>query len=304
MKGLHRNVFGTILILVACVLALPAQSSAQEATVAVSAEVAEPDSSPASTGPVADQTTDAVAGESSVRDPWQPFNRRVHNFNRGLDRYIAKPLARGYVAVTPRPIRSGVSNFFINLFQPLTAVHQLLQGKPGQAGSALGRFTLNVVLGLGGVLDPATDAGIPLRQEDLGQTLAVWGWKDSRYLVLPFFGPSTTRDGVGIVGDSFASPYQIPDDDEVKYGLRGLELIDTRANLLGAEEFIRDADDEYLIFRDAFLQRRHFMINDGRDETPDYLLEDFDFDDFDDAGDSSPDDSGRDGERSDDAELD
>ena len=232
---------------------------------------------------------ESEAARNDEVDPWEGFNRSMHGFNRGLDRYVAKPLARGYQAVTPRPLRSGISNFFLNLFQPLTAAHQLLQGKPGQAGTTLGRFALNVVLGLGGLFDPATDAGIPLRQEDLGQTLAVWGWKDSHYLVLPFFGPSTTRDGLGIAGDAFASPYRLVDDDEVEYGLRGLQLISDRANLLGAEEFIKDADDEYLIFRDAYLQRRQFQIRDGRDQTPDYLLEEFEFEDFDDDAEPPPD---------------
>lgn len=234
-------------------------------------------------------------------DPWEGFNRPVHQFNQKLDRYIARPVARGYTQVVPRPLRIGISNFFVNLFQPLTAAHQILQGKPGQAASSVGRFSLNVVLGLGGIFDPATDAGIPLRQEDLGQTLAVWGWKDSRYLVLPFLGPSTPRDGFGIIGDNFANPYQLVDDKDVRIGLRALQLIDLRASFLGADQFARDVEDDYLIFRDGYLQRRDFQIRDGQDQTPDYLLEEFDFDDFDDrqppdpAGDSATDDgSGRD----------
>ncbi len=244
--------------------------------------------SPASTV-VADRTDDADS--STVIDPWEPFNRRMHGFNQGLDRYLAKPLARGYTTVVPRPIRSGVGNFFVNLFQPLTAAHQLLQGKPGQAGTTVGRFLLNATLGLGGILDPASHAGIPLRQEDLGQTLAVWGWRDSRYLVLPFLGPSTTRDGLGTAGDGFASPYQVFDDKDVRLGLRALQLIDLRAGLLGAEAFVRDVDDEYLIFRDAYLQRRRFQIDDGRDRSPDYLLDLYEFDDdFDNGGGDGDDD--------------
>lgn len=224
----------------------------------------------------------------AVEDPWEGFNRPMHRLNRGLDRYLAKPIARAYVRVVPRPLRIGISNFFTNLFQPLTAAHQLLQGKPLEAGSSVGRFSLNVVLGLGGLFDPASHAGLPLRQEDLGQTLAVWGWKDSRYLVLPFLGPSTTRDGFGTIGDGFASPYRLVDDTGVEYGLRGLQIVDLRANLLAADEFVRDADDDYLIFRDAYLQRRQFLIRDGQDQTPDYLLDD-DFDDFEDFDDPSSD---------------
>ncbi len=205
-------------------------------------------------------------------DPWEGFNRPVHRFNQGLDRYFVRPVARGYTKVVPRPLRIGVSNFFTNLF---------LQGKPGQAASSVGRFSLNVVLGLGGIFDPATDAGIPLRQEDLGQTFAVWGWEDSRYLVLPFLGPSTPRDGFGTIGDSFANPYQLADDNEVRIGLRALQLVDLRASFLGADQFARDVEDDYLIFRDGYLQRRNFQIRDGQDQTPDYLLEDFEFDEFD-----------------------
>lgn len=221
-------------------------------------------------------------------DPWEGFNRPVHRFNQRLDRHLVRPVARGYTQVVPRPLRIGISNFFVNLFQPLTAAHQILQGKPGQAASSVGRFSLNVVLGLGGIFDPATDAGIPLRQEDLGQTLAVWGWKDSRYLVLPFLGPSTPRDGFGTIGDSFANPYQLADDNEVRIGLRALQLVDLRASFLGADQFVRDVEDDYLIFRDSYLQRRNFQIRDGEEQTPDYLLEDFDFDDFDDSDNRQP----------------
>lgn len=228
------------------------------------------------------------SGAAPAEDPWHGFNTRMHRFNRGLDKYFMRPVAKGYVKVVPRPIRYFVSNFFTNLFQPLTAAHQLLQGKPGEAASALGRFTLNVVVGVGGIFDPATEAKIPLRYEDLGQTLAVWGWKNSNYLVIPFFGPSTLRDGFGLAGDSFASPFRFVDDDEVSYGARGLYLVDFRASLLPTDRFVEDADDDYLFYRDAYLQRRQFQVSDGQDSVPDYLLEEDLYEDFENGTDAPP----------------
>jgi len=214
--------------------------------------------------------------EVNVNDPWQGYNRAMHKFNNKVDRYVAKPLAKGYNKVTPKPIRIGVRNFFVNLFQPLSAVHLLLQGRPGASGAALGRFALNATLGLAGLLDPATDAGIPLRREDLGQTLAVWGWDKSRYMEIPFLGASTVRDGFGFVGDFQVSPFNYVDTPERYYGL-GLYLVDVRAGALAGEKLVRGGDgDDYLLIRDAYLQARHFQIHDrtARDELPDYLQED------------------------------
>ena len=152
--------------------------------------------------PIADPTLPAPATQPLSYDPWEKFNRRVHRFNEVVDRGVAKPLAKVYIAVVPRPVRLGVGNFFNNLSQPVSAVNALLQGKPKQAGQALGRFLLNSTLGIGGLFDPATSAKLPNKSEDFGQTLGVWGWKQSRYLELPLFGPRTVRDALGMAGDS------------------------------------------------------------------------------------------------------
>lgn len=224
----------------------------------------------------------APVREVTVKDPWQGYNRGMHKFNRAVDENFLKPVAKGYKKITPKPIRTGISNFFVNLFQPLSAVHFLLQGRPGAAGAALGRFALNATLGLGGLFDPATDAGIPLRREDLGQTLAVWGWNNSRYFELPFLGPSTLRDAFGFAGDALfadnakVSPFDYVNTPE-RYYVLGLYLIDLRAGALAGEKLVRGGDgDDYVLIRDAYLQNRDFQIHDrtARDELPDYLQDD------------------------------
>lgn len=207
-------------------------------------------------------------------DPWQPFNRSMHGFNRGLDRAILRPAARGYVKVVPQVLRRGVSNFFSNLYQPVTALNYLLQGEPRRAGSAGGRFLLNATLGLGGILDPATHAGVGHYENDFGQTLARWGWHRSRYVVLPLFGPATVRDGVGKGIATRVSPVGYV-AEEWGPGVSLLYGVDARAGGLPAEAFLEDAEDEYLLIRDAYLQRRHCQLEDCSEELPEYLLPDY-----------------------------
>ena len=215
-------------------------------------------------------------------DPWEKYNRRVHTFNMTVDRGLAKPLARAYVAAVPRPVRTGINNVFDNLGQPVTLVNSLLQGNSRGAANALGRFLLNSTIGIGGLFDVASKAKMPNRGEDFGQTLAVWGWQRSRYLEVPFLGPRTVRDVVGLVGDSRLRPLQYIEDDKTRLFLQGLQLVDLRAKLLSIEGLMgQDAVDEYALFRDMWLQRRNYQINQaGRhqetapDETlPPYLMQ-------------------------------
>jgi len=221
-----------------------------------------------------------VAGQgapSAVNDPWEGWNRRVHRFNNALDRAVAKPVAKGYTRAVPRPVRTGVSNVFSNLRQPVSALNALLQGKPKRAGQSIARFALNLTLGLGGLFDPATDAHLPKGVEDFGQTLAVWGWKNSRYLELPFFGPRTVRDSFGLGADLAASPLRQVNDMPVRYGLAALSLTDTRASLLSLDNLREGMPDDYTFVRDAWLQRRHYLIFGDDPELkqalPDYLLD-------------------------------
>ena len=229
------------------------------------------------------QSSDALyTDEFFPQDPWENFNRKVHSFNDVIDRALLRPVAKGYTAVAPRVVRIGISNFFSNLQQPISGLNLLLQGHPLKAGSAIGRFLINATVGLGGILDPASDADIPMHTRDFGQTLARWGWKESRYVVLPVFGPSTLRDGLGKSGSSTVSP--------VTWLARrhGAQLsllygVDARASVLPLESMLDGAADPYLLIRDAYLQRRRCQIVDCSGEMPDYLLPDYDFEipDFD-----------------------
>ena len=229
--------------------------------------------------PVADPSLPAPAQLPGSYDPWEKWNRKVHRFNNAVDRTIATPLARAYMKVVPRPVRLGVGNFFNNLGQPVSALNALLQGRPGQAGQSLGRFLLNATVGIGGIFDPATAANIPNRSEDFGQTLGVWGWKNSRYVELPLFGPRTLRDTFGLVGDAPLSPTRQIEDDRTRFFLQGLQLVDLRTQLFAVDAMREGAADEYALVRDAWMQRRNYQIQADRrseqsEELPDYLRDD------------------------------
>ena len=229
--------------------------------------------------PVADPNLPAPAQLPDSYDPWENWNRKVHRFNNAVDRTVATPLARAYMKVVPRPVRLGVGNFFNNLGQPVSALNALLQGRPKQAGQSLGRFLLNATVGVGGLFDPATAANIPNRSEDFGQTLGVWGWRNSRYVELPLFGPRTLRDTFGLVGDAPLSPTRQIEDDGTRYFLQGLQLVDLRTQLFAVDAMRQGAADEYALVRDAWLQRRNYQIQSDRrteqdDELPDYLRDD------------------------------
>ena len=231
--------------------------------------------------PVADPTLPPPAELPASYDPWEPLNRRVHAFNNVVDRRVAKPLATAYVRVVPRPVRLGVSNFFSNLGQPVSALNALLQGNPKQAARSIGRFALNTTLGFGGLFDPATTVNLTNHGEDFGQTLGVWGWKRSRYVELPLFGPRTVRDAFGLVGDAPLAPLRQIDDDPTRYFMQGLQLVDVRTQLFAVDSMREGATDEYALFRDAWLQRRRYQIFGDRqrrrdDSLPDYLREDQD----------------------------
>lgn len=228
--------------------------------------------------PVADPTLPPGVQMPVSYDPWEKLNRKTHRFNNAVDRTIARPLAKGYVKVVPRPVRLGVSNFFSNLGEPITTLNSLLQGKPKQAAQSLGRFLLNSTLGIGGIFDPASDAKLPRKNEDFGQTLGVWGWKRSRYVELPLFGPRTIRDVFGLVGDAPLSPIRQVENDKVRLGLQGLQLVNVRAQLLSVDALREGAVDEYALFRDSWLQRRNYQISEDRKKSddqglPEYLLE-------------------------------
>jgi len=240
----------------------PATSAQDDAIVAASADNGAPTDAEDDFAALYGGTAEANANGSGAAtyDPWEGFNRKVHRFNNAVDRGVARPLATAYVHVVPRFARTGISNFFSNLRSPLTVVNQLLQGHADDAWDTLGRFLMNSTLGLGGLFDPASKAMVPKRNEDFGQTLGAWGWRQSRYVELPFFGPRTVRDVFGLAGDTPLSPIRGIESDKVRIGLQGLQLVDTRAQLLSLDELRDSAVDEYALTRDAWLQRRNYQI--------------------------------------------
>jgi len=204
------------------------------------------------------------------RDPWEGFNRGAFKFNSGLDKVIVRPIAKAYHYVTPDLLEQGIENIVTNLSYPVTIVNLFLQGKFKDSGVALGRFVLNSTFGLGGLFDPATIEGIPRHNEDFGQTFAVWGWRDSPFLMLPFLGPSTLRDGLGIVPELYSDGVSIASNKFERYEPLAADVLTLRVNLFDLDDDLEAAADPYLLVRDAYLQSREFDIDDGEADLPDY----------------------------------
>ena len=259
----------------------PDATQSEDARDAASAD-AETDFAAIYGNPATGEATSGVAA-SAAYDPWEKYNRRVHVFNSKVDRAIARPLARAYVAAIPQPIRTGIGNFFDNLGGPVIVVNSLLQGNPRGAANALGRFLLNSTVGIGGLIDVADKAKMPSRGEDFGQTMATWGWKRSRYIEVPFLGPRTLRDLFGLAADTPLRPIRYLEDDKTRLFLHGVQAVDLRARLLAIEAMGEGAVDEYTLFRDIWLQRRNYQINETSQQRkakqqdadlPPYLLDD------------------------------
>ena len=214
-----------------------------------------------------------VPGKPDPRDPWESFNRASFKFNDSLDKAVAKPVAKAYKKVTPRIVRTGVSNFLSNLGSITTIVNDVLQGKGRQAGRDSARFLLNTTLGLGGLFDPATAAGLENNDEDFGQTLGKWGVKSGPYLMLPILGPSTVRDTFGRIPDQFTNPVNYVDDATTQYAVRVVDFLDLRAGLLDLDAQLERSYDRYAFVRNAWLQRREFQVTDGNVADPSLELE-------------------------------
>ena len=204
-------------------------------------------------------------------DPWEGFNRKVYAFNDGLDK-VVRPVAVGYDKIMPDPFQRGVGNFFRNLDAPVTFLNQILQGKVTQSADTFGRFLINSTIGLLGFFDVASRMGIPFYNEDLGQTFAKWGYADSRYLMLPFFGPSTIRDGTGRLADSYYHPVGRAVHGRDRWGLLIFRGIDQRARFLDQDAELKRAYDPYVLMRDVWLQNRRYQIYDGDPPLEDYDL--------------------------------
>lgn len=209
--------------------------------------------------------------ERSPQDPWEPFNRSVFEFNEGLDAYLLKPVVAGYRFVLPEFVRDGIYNFFSNYNDIYTALYNLLQGKPSYAFNDFMRVVVNTTMGLGGFLDIATPGGLEKHKEDWGQTFGVWGVPPGPYVVLPFFGPSNVRDTFGTVAD-LESDYlfKYVKDVGLRNSITGLRVVNARNTYYEAGDLLDGAAiDKYSFMRDAYIQRREYQINEGReDEEP------------------------------------
>lgn len=204
------------------------------------------------------------ATSGNPKDPIEGFNRAMFAFNEGLDTVLIKPVAQGYDAVLPAPVRTGVTNFFGNIADLFIGVNNLLQGKPDQALSDLGRVVINSTIGILGLFDVATEAGLEKHEEDFGQTFGRWGIGDGAYVVVPVFGPRTVRDTAGLVLDVATDPVANLSDISTRNSLAALRLIDNRADLLPADKVIEEAAlDKYSYVRDGYLQRRRNLVFDG-----------------------------------------
>ncbi|MEX1032730.1 MAG: VacJ family lipoprotein [Cellvibrionaceae bacterium] len=220
-------------------------------------------------------------GEAEVvPDPWEGFNRKIHTFNDVTDRWVLKPVATGYTKITPDPVEQGVSNFFGNLLEVRNIFNDVLQWKWKQAGNDTGRLLINSTLGIGGIFDVARHMKLKKSEgEDFGQTLAAWGVGSGPYLVLPFLGPSSLRDTAGLPVDWVVDPIQEIDHVPTRNSVRAFSYINLRAELLDAEAFI--SGDRYVFMREAYLQRRNYLVHDGdvEDDFGGFGDDDYDEDD-------------------------
>lgn len=207
----------------------------------------------------------AAFRHAETGDPLEPVNRGIFSFNSTFDHYLFKPIAKGYDAAVPGPMKRGVSNVFQNVADAQSVVSDALQLKGGKLGDDLGRVLLNTTFGLGGLFDLATPLGIERGNEDLGQTLGYWGIGAGPYLVLPFLGPSSARDLVGRYGDGKIDAVALVSSVPLRNSLMGARVVDTRVGLFPVEAMMdRAALDRYAFIRSAYLQQRQSLVRDGR----------------------------------------
>ncbi|MFQ5622947.1 MAG: VacJ family lipoprotein [Paracoccaceae bacterium] len=202
--------------------------------------------------------------ERLVFDPYEPANRQVHEFNKGVDKAVVKPVSRVYATVTPQPFRMFVSNGVRNLSQPTYAINLFLQGDLPGAAQTVSRFTVNTIFGVGGIADPATDMGLFERPTDFGETLAVWGIPQGAYVELPLLGPSSERDATGKVVDYLTNPvYALANQEQANYLLagRGLKLLDDRQRFAAViDALLYESADSYTAARLAYLQNKKHSL--------------------------------------------
>lgn len=264
MRAIRRLQLG-LLASAAFVVATPALAQSSSAASSTAPVAAQPASAPAPTSDDAPQAT--------VYDPLERANRGLFSVHKALDRAVARPVARGYKAVTPKPVRRGVRNVLNNLGEPLTFVNDVLQVKPSRAGQTAARFAMNSTVGVLGVFDVATKAGVPAHYEDFGQTLGRYGVPPGPYVFVPLLGPSNVRDIGGRVADVTLNPVnhlEFENSGAVKTGMYVVNAVDARAS--GDEELQRleeNATDEYATYRSLYNQNRRAAIADGKSDVDD-----------------------------------
>jgi len=213
-----------------------------------------------------------LLGSSSAlaNDPWEATNVRIYHFNKLVDGWFLRPVAVAYNNGVPAIVRQGVGNFFSNIDDVNVLANNVLQLKFQDAVTDSGRLLINSTVGIVGIIDVASSVGLAKNEEDFGQTFGRWGVGAGPYVVLPFFGPSSVRDSFGLVLDTLFNPIQYHNDDSTRHTLIAIGLLDDRASVLAMENLI--SGDEYLFVREAYLQQREFLVNDGAyfDDFDDY----------------------------------
>ena len=205
------------------------------------------------------------AAAPSREDPFEPMNRALYQFHDTVDTAVVKPVARAYIDIVPELVRTGVSNVFNNIEDLISAVNSLLQGKLDKFDDDLARVVLNTAFGVGGIFDLASMVGIERGNEDFGQTFGAWGLPQGPYLFVPFFGPTTVRDGSGTIVRIMVGPVGYIGEVPLRNSLYGLGAVDLRAQALSAGAIVDTAAlDRYLFIRNAYLQRRRYLLYDGK----------------------------------------
>ena len=210
----------------------------------------------------------ALAQYKKTDDPLEPFNRGVYKFNKGLDTVLLNPISSVYTTIFPKFFRDRLKSFLDNLDSPIIWINDVLQGEGKRANDTMGRFVLNSTIGIGGLFDPAKNLGLPQHDEDFGQTLAVWGVKDGGYLMIPLYGPSSTRDGFGLVVDLIADPitWLLRDRRATflswpRLGARAIDKYSRNKDLLNDVQ--KNSVDGYAALRSYYRQNRTFEIRNG-----------------------------------------
>lgn len=201
-------------------------------------------------------------GKPAPGDPFESVNRGIFKFNTAADKAVFRPVARGWKAVVPGPIRRAFSNFTSNLAAPGTIINDLLQGKFTQGGHDFTRMLINTIFGLG-FFDPATKAGLERHDEDFGQTLGKWGVPAGPYIMLPLFGPSSVRDAPTRLADDYTDARRYVFDQKASLAIWAAEKVDQRASLLSLDATIDNAFDPYAFVRNAWVKRRNYLVHDG-----------------------------------------